>query len=232
MPLLADELPLWEIGLRWAGRDSTWRWLWLPLAVRDNFRTLMRAVLHGELTCDTLSLAKWQETDGDDLRPLFIRHHLPKVLACIEGSRYSRSLLRWAVINRWDFMTWCERQGVPLPEFWFPPAWKLTYEQPQDELVSDEAAADSDTSAPLEDVRYRPDQRRRIACQEIAVALWKDRPETTIADMVKDPLVRKLGGAMYHAEETVRRWLSAVAPAEVKAKRGRPLKKRGGEIDI
>lgn len=231
MPLLVDDLAMWELGVRWAGYDSSRRWLLLPLVVRDNFRTLMRAVLNDELACGTLSLAKWQESDGEDLRPFFIRHHLSQVLACIEGSRFSRSLLRWAVINRWDFMTWCERQGVPLPEFWFPPGWKLAYEQPQDEFVSD-AAAGSDTPTPLEDARFRPDQRRRIACQEIAVALWKDSPETTIADMVKDPHVRKLGGAMYQSEETVRRWLSAVAPAEVKAKRGRPSKKRGVELDI
>jgi hypothetical protein len=231
MPLLADELTLWEVGLRWAGRDSYWRWPWLPLQVRDNFRVLLRAILHDELNCDTLSLAKWQESDGEDLRPYFIRHHLTQIHACIQGRRFSRQLLRWAVIDRWDFMTWCERQGVPLPEFWFPPGWKLTYEQPQDEFASDAGAVGSDTPAPLEDVRFRPDQRRRIACQEIATALWKDSPETTIADMVKDPHVRKLGGAMYQSEATVRRWLSAVAPAEVKAKRGRPSKKRGVELD-
>jgi hypothetical protein len=30
-----------------------------------------------------------------------------------------------------DFHEWCERRGITLPEFWFPPGWKLQYDTEQ-----------------------------------------------------------------------------------------------------
>lgn len=59
-----------------------------------------------------------------------------------------------------------------------------------------------------------------MACQQIAVNLWKR--ERTIASMVKEETIQELGGAKFYATAVVRKWLSAVAPPEVKAKRGRP----------
>ena len=77
MPLLHDELSVWEIGFRWAGRDPDRVWLRFPLQVRDNFRMLMDAILNGHLDCATLSLRKWKpETDDKELQQFFIRYHL------------------------------------------------------------------------------------------------------------------------------------------------------------
>jgi len=225
MSLLNEHLSVWEIGFRWVGLDQSGLYLRLPLQVRDNFRLMMDAILHGNLVCSTLSLNKWQPEDGEDERPFFIRHHLADVEACIWGMRFSRKLLRWAAIDRWDFLEWCERQGIPPPEFWYPKGWKLEFELPrEDEDTSDEAGDTSGES-------LRPSAQHRIACREIAKALWKEEPDTTIADMVKDARIRKLGGAAHYSEDTVRRWLSAVAPASVKEKRGRPPKKKGNEAD-
>lgn len=188
---------------------------------------MLDAILQGQLQCDTLSLNKWSEDDDVEMKPLFIRHHLPKVEACIEGIRFDRTLLRWARIERWAFMDWCERQGIPLPEFWFPPGWNLDCRWPEEdqEGIAADQVSESVEPVPSE----RPDQRRKIACQEIAKAIWKEHPKTTISAMATDPIVRKYGGGIYQAEDTVRRWLSAVAPIEVKEKRGRPRKKPPGD---
>lgn len=223
MALLSADLSVWEIAHRWADSDPRRFWFWIPLAVRDNVRLMLDAILHGRLQCDTLSLNKWSEEDGEEARPLFIRHHLPKIEACIEGIRVDRELLRWARVERWAFMDWCEGQGIPLPAFWFPPGWKIDFQWP--ETVEEEKPEDSDQTRTDSERQVRPDQRRCIACQEIAKALWKEHPETTITAMASDPLVRKYGGGMYQAEDTVRRWISAVAPPAVKEKRGRPRKK-------
>jgi|SRR6185437_13663520 len=224
MAILTETLSVWEIGFRWVGLDQSGLHLRLPLQVRDNFRLMMDAILNGNLVCSTLSLNKWQPEDGDDERPFFIRHHLADVEACVAGVRFNRKLLRWGAIDRWDFLEWCERQGIPPPEFWFPKGWKLEFESPrEDEDASDEAGSTSEL--------LRPSAQHRIACQEIAKALWKEEPDTTIAAMVKDERIRKWGGAAHYSEDTVRRWLSAVAPASVKEKRGRPPKKKGGEIN-
>lgn len=58
MPLITEELSVWDIGLRWAGHDPDHLWLRLPLTAKDNFRLLMEAILSGEIICNTLTLAK------------------------------------------------------------------------------------------------------------------------------------------------------------------------------
>lgn len=223
--ILTETLSAWEIGFRWAGLDQKGLHLRLPLQVRDNFRLMMDAILNGQLICSSLSLNKWQPEDGEEERPFFIRHHLVDVEACIWGVRFNRKLLRWAAIDRGDFLEWCERQGIPPPEFWFPKGWKLDFELPHEEEDAS-VEADNTSGEPL-----RPSAQHRIACQEIAKTLWKDEPDTTIAAMVKDARIRKLGGGAHYSEDTVRRWLSAVAPLSVKEKRGRPPKKKEGEVN-
>lgn len=62
-----------------------------------------------------------------NLGPFQINH------VALPESCHQRKLLKWAQIEREALQEWCERQGVPLPEFWFPPGWKLKYEWPMDE---------------------------------------------------------------------------------------------------
>lgn len=127
MPLLNDELPVWDIAFRWAGYDPDKLWIRIPLPVRDNFRILMDAILQGHLPCYTLSLEK---RHSESLSPpeFFIRHHIDKVDECIWGQKFDRKLLRWASIDRWAMQQWCERRSIPPPEFWFPPGWKTEYD--------------------------------------------------------------------------------------------------------
>ena len=128
-------------------------------------------------------------------------------------------MLKQASIDRFEFKRWCDLHSIPLPEFWFPSGWGLTYDWEQ-ENGDVEASAVAGTEDAM-----RPSTRARIACQQIALELWRESPETTIADMVKHPAVQRLGGAAPYAAATVREWLSAIAPSEVKEKRGRPRKK-------
>lgn len=127
MPLITEELPVWDIGLRWAGHDPDRLWLRLPLAAKDNFRLLMEAILSGEIICNTLTLAKLPPDSKADSR-FYIRTYIDEVYACIHGRRYDRKLLKWATLERMDFHQWCERRGITPPEFWFPPGWKLVYD--------------------------------------------------------------------------------------------------------
>lgn len=130
MPLITEELSVWDIGLRWAGHDPDRLWLRLPLAAKDNFRLLMWAILSGEIICGTLTLAKLPPESKADPR-FYIRTHIDEVDACIHGQRYDRKLLKWAALDRMDFHQWCERRGITPPEFWFPPGWKLAYDDEQ-----------------------------------------------------------------------------------------------------
>ena len=158
MPLLNDELSLWEIAFRWAGHDPDKFWLRIPLPVRDNVRTLMDAILQGHLFCTTLALEKW-DPKSDAPPELFIRHYIDQIYDCIGGGRFDRKLLKWARIERWSMQQWCERRGIPLPEFWFPPGWKLDYLwQDADERSSEPQETDARTNEkpklPSGDVEY------------------------------------------------------------------------------
>lgn len=133
MALLNDSLSVWDIGFRWTNYDPDWPRLHIPLLVRDNFRNLMDAILKAELPCVTISLEK-PSSDTDVAVEDTVYGYLDDVYACIYGKRYNRKLLRRALIDRYDFKLWCERRGVPLPAFWFPPGWKLDYQLPEDEM--------------------------------------------------------------------------------------------------
>ena len=186
MPILSDELSVWEISFRWAGYDPDRIWIRFPLPVRDNLRMLMDSILNGHLDCYTLISRKWNpKTDDEGTQQFFIRYHLNAVENCAWGRRYDRKVLKWAHIERWAMQQWCERRGVPLPEFWFPPGWKLEYEWPDDDPAEDQAASavssESTTQESTDERKKRIDKRHRIqmACQQIAIAIWSVEPKLT-----------------------------------------------------
>ena len=237
MPIVVDQLSIWTIGFKWAGLDPRRLWIRLPEAARDNFSTLLEAVLSEHLDCMTLLSEKYSG-DDPEMAKCHIRFWLDDVYAAIHGTHYNRTLLKWAIVERGAFQDWCNRRTVPLPEFWFPAGWtdyrwpefdprgvpELPGEPPAVNAAPSEAFANGALPKDLRD-----NQIARIASQQIARVLWKDHPDKTISAMCKEDLVQKYGGAQYYAEEVVRRWLKEVAPAEVSAKRGRPKKKTSTE---
>jgi hypothetical protein len=240
--LVVDQLQLWTIGFKWSGLDPSRVWLRVPAAVRDNFSTLLEAIYSEHLDCLTLASEKYAG-DDPELSKFYIRYWLDDVNAGVNGTYYSRRLLRWAIVERGAFQDWCERRTISLPEFWFPPGW-TDYRWPeydprsaeaiQAEKVGPEdshlaAKRHADLTGRAIPTELRDNQIARIASQQIARVLWRDEPGTTIAAMVKDDRVQRYGGARFYADETVRRWVQEVAPAEVSAKKGRPKKKTPAE---
>lgn len=122
MPLVVDQLQLWTIGFKWAGMDPSRLWGRIPGPVRDNFSTLLEAILLGQLECLTLAQEKYAG-DDPEIAKCHIRYWTENVYAGMFGKSYNRELLKHAVIERWAFQEWCERRTIPLPEFWFPPEW-------------------------------------------------------------------------------------------------------------
>lgn len=256
MPLLADHLTVWEIAFRWANRDPSFPWPWLPLDVRDHFRNLTGAILSAELSCLTISLEK-RHFEPED-RIFSIYHWLDDISLCRAGQRYNRKLFRHALIEREDLKLWCERMNAPLPEFWFPPGWNFEYNLPDDDVrpghaymrlfwtddhweardseqaelcdsLSDGQAPKATASETAAD-KLRPNQEAKIACQQIARALWKENPDRHIGHVAKDELIQKYGGGNCFVPETVEGWIKSVAPPHVRNRRGRP-RKNGDESE-
>lgn len=256
MPLVVDQLRLWTLGFKWAGLDPDGLWLRIPPMVRDNFATLLEAILKDELGCVTLQSQKWDGKDQSEAR-FYVRYWLDAIYDGVQSRRFDRGLLKHAVIERSDFREWCERRAIPLPTFWFPLGW-TDYRWPEDVVYSEPgrpggpAETDSEglaathdlssTIGPAQDAgstldphlrpgkSLRPSQSARIACQVIATNVWRVEPDKTIASMCKDERL-KLGDAAFYDEVTVKRWIQQVAPAHVSARRGRPRKVNPPEPD-
>lgn len=103
MLLIADELTVWDISFRWAGYDPSQFWFRLPLAVKDNSRLLMQAILSGEIICGTMTLAKLPPSSKANPK-YYLRTYIDDIYACIHGVRYDRKLLKWASISRMGFL--------------------------------------------------------------------------------------------------------------------------------
>ena len=240
MPILVDELSVWDISFRWAGYDPRKFYFQIPLEVENNFRILIEAILSASLLCQTITLEK-RKFSKDEIKDS-IYYWIDDIYACMHGVRFNRKLFKWARIGRFDFMEWCNRMSAPLPEFWFPQGWNLQYELPEyilhpghnyqistwteeDRNEYFESIEKFEIYEPLKShVKSRPNQEARIACQFIAREIWNKEPTRTIASVVKDPLVQDYGRARSYADATVREWVQSVAPKEVSAKRGRPRK--------
>lgn len=253
MALDADELSVWEIGFRWAGHDPAGFWLRIPVGVRDNFRVLMKAILSGEIICQTLCLDKRPPDSKADPR-FYIRTYIDDVYASIHDARHSRKLLRWAALERDGFLTWCSCRGISPPEFWFPPGWKMEYEHPEElwpgfavrhsependsTLVSfsydwpQEATTLEEPQDVAEDDRREPvrhNQAAKVACRQVASVLWQKDSNLRIAEVIRNELIQEYCGAKHYNEDTIREWINDLAPAHVRARRGRPSKKNGDE---
>lgn len=254
MSLLIKELSVWDISFRWAGYDPDSFWLRYPLEVKDNFRLLMSAILHGEIICNTLCLDKLPSNSKAD-PAFYIRSYEKQINDCLSGKRFDAKFLKWASLGRLDFLEWCERRGIPSPQFWFPAGWKLDFEVPNGgfpghrmrhvepgngELASfsfhwrddeEEEDFDGDESETNENnsPKLRPNQATKITCQTIAQNIWKTEAEVSIAAMARRHEIQILGGAKPYVHEVIRRWLSEVAPPEVSARVGRPSSKNTTE---
>lgn len=243
MSILVEQFSVWDIGFRWAGYDPRKFYFRIPLEVENYFRILMGAILEGEIECDTISLEK-REYAKDEVKES-IYYWLGDIHRCIGGQRINRELMRWAYIQRHEFMAWCEAMNInPLPEFWFPSGWNYNYQLPEDGMypgyrymlrhMDPKEKADflqglreqNQKPLPVDGPKTRVNQELRIVCQQLAKVIWTKESDRTIASVVDDPLIQEYGGAASYNHETVREWVRAVAPDHVKNRRGRPRKNK------
>lgn len=160
------------------------------------------------------------------------------------GSKMEYELPEDAMLPGYGYML---RDRIIQGEFDTRPGLDLELDadvKPKAEDVNNEAAVDKTTTAgeaapvPVAgtdavtagaEAKLRVNQRIRIACQQIAIGIWREQPDRTIASVVKDELIQKYGGAASYNEATVREWVKVTAPPHVRQKRGRPRRENGSE---
>jgi len=225
MPLNLDSLTLWEISHRWYNHDpSVWRPR-LPLEVRDITRVMLSAILDRSLV-SLLSLDKGQIAQEDFPKEFSVYTWLDDIYSAIAGNPVNRKMLRIIQIDRWDLADWCEREGIPKPQFWFPSDWKPRLDDQDVEEVSEGANDDEEPNHTEGPLKLRPSTRAKIACQEVAKNLWKQKEhvDTTITSMAVHEVIHELCGGQHYSKDRVRKWIKDVAPAHISNRRGRPPK--------
>jgi hypothetical protein len=120
MPLLDKSISIWDIALRWAGRNpkNPIYYLYIPLAAKDNIRLVLGAIGDQELYCADLSARRTIHFPQGTLAL-----HVTEFDDCLDDYSYSRKFLKQIHVFRWEFARWCDEAGIPFPEFWFPKDW-------------------------------------------------------------------------------------------------------------
>lgn len=209
MPLLTEQLSVWEIGFRWAGHDPCGFWLRIPLPVRDHFRTLIQEIYESRLECLTLRMEKYHGHDPVEAR-LHIQSWLPAIAACTAGRNIDRKLVKWAVVDRFAFFTWCENHKIPLPEFWFPSGWGVEHECLDNEPPGGFLSPAESTLQRR--IRFDGNRRAKMACQQIAIWIWSKHPDMPLKDVVLSAEIQDMCGGQRYEYTTVKHWIMAFDP--------------------
>lgn len=229
MPLLDDNLSIWKISFRWAGLDpdSLKYRLYIPTSVKDNVRLLMQAIITNVLWCKSLRPDALLDPDSNTDR---IRSD--KFYDCFVGNKYDHDFLKSNTVYRSDFAHWCNRSGIPFPEFWFPSSWIVHELKEKDWLAeADTRKSDNNVSIAQNEPTQKPTGKRidtdvevwkpaRVAAQTI----WSQNKSLTIMDVVKQIKATPVLTASSFSESAIRKHIADLSPTPGKPGR-KPSKK-------
>lgn len=229
MPLLDDHLSLWKISFRWAGLDpdSLKYRLYIPTDVKDNIRLLTQAIITNVLFCPSLKprvlLAHATSLDQDNL---------DKLKDCYIDNKYDRDFLKFHIIYRSDFAHWCNRSGIPFPEFWFPFGW-IVHELKEKDWLAEEDTRKLEASIYLDKKQptKKPSGKRVDTDEEVwkparvaAQTIWSQNKSLTIMDVVKQIKATSVLTASSFSESAIRKHIFDLSPIPGKPGR-KPSKK-------
>ena len=228
MPLLDDDLTIWDIGFRWAGKNPALPWPLIPMEVKDNFRLVVRAITEGDLYCGTLT-----NNIGSTWPKTLLRYAAEAIEACIDGKRYDRKFLKQHAILRWEFAQWCEKAGIPFPEFWFPPG-SVTDEPGYPSSLRKTAKPKSVTSEDAKAPPATPEPQKKprnneaiwLEVRAAAKAIWAESgaiPSTEVARRIKG--MKQFSGTRFMVE-SIRKRIADLGHPDFRGKPGRPPKKK------
>lgn len=195
MPLLDDNLSIWKISFRWAGLDpeALKYHFYIPTSVKDNIRLLTQAIITNVLWCKSLRPDPLLGPDSN-----IERIRADKFYDCFARNKYDHDFLKSHTIYRSDFAHWCNRLGIPFPEFWFPAGW-VVHELNEKDWLAEEDTRKLETNIYLAEKQpiQKPSGKRvdtneevwkpaRVAAQTIWSQNVSDPPDiTTTARMIK-----------------------------------------------
>ncbi|MFA6016378.1 MAG: hypothetical protein WC742_15070 [Gallionellaceae bacterium] len=219
-------LSIWEIAHRWRDvnpdkSDPTD----LPLNIQDTIRYLCQGVLNGKLgISELIVMSSDGKIDGSYFRSEIRQYHVNEIPSELEDAlyrKYDKNVLNAYFVEAENLFDYCLSQlsgtnsSLDFPSFWTDRVSAFN-------SMNDDCDDFEPVQALAEVQPLRPSQIDKLVCQAVAKTLWEIHPKMTIAAMIKQRGILIHGnGKLYTGKNTLRDWLSEVAPPDVK-KPGRP----------
>lgn len=220
-------LSIWEVAHRWrnASPDTTDS-ANLPLDVQDAIRYICRGILDSEIHLLHMvvmkpALDKILSYPRSSLTPFFESNPPPEIEKALYRE-YDKNILNSYFVEAENLFDYCVNQqsnGL-ITTVDFPTCWS--------HLIGNGHPIENESEAndhpKVTQPQLRPTQIDKLVCQAIARTLWDEQPKMTIAAMTEHKAILEYGGGkLYKGKNTLRDWLSEVAPPDAK-KPGRPPK--------
>jgi len=228
MPLFDDALTIWEIGFRWARKNPDRPWAWIPMEVKDNFRMVLRAIVDGDLYCETLTTKvdpNWPQTS--------IRHNARGIDACIDGERYDRRFLKAHSILRWEFAQWCDKGVIPFPQFWFARGWlaeepghRTSLRKSSDSIILASLAKEVRPATGEAKKKSRNNEAIWDEARAAAKAIWAESRSVPSMEVARRIHANKQLSVSRFTAAAIRKHIADLAPPEFRAIAGRPKMKK------
>lgn len=229
MPLLDDSLTLREISFRWADLDpdSLIYRFYIPSPVKDNIRLLTHAIITNVLWCKSLRPEKLLGPESD-----LEKNRANKFYDCQIGRKYHRDFLDSHSIYRADFAHWCNRSGIPFPEFWFPSGWAVHELNERDWLADSDTRQSDKSQMSVKSVTDAKSAGKRADSNEdiwkparvAAQTIWSQDKMLTITAVVKHIKNMPELKASSFTESAIRKHIADLSPVPGKPGR-KPSKK-------
>lgn len=222
-------LSIWEIAHRWrdVNPDKTDP-SDLPLTIQDTIRYICRGALDGRLALfDLVVMSADGENNGSHFRSEIRPYHVDEIPPQLEDTiyrKYDKNALNAYFVEAEDLFNYCLYEQVETSRTGncfvdFPTCWSHLKGYTD---ISGCEPDDYERAAEVEPQTLRPSQIDKLVCQAIARTLWDEHPQMTIAAMTEHKAIQEYGGGkLYTGKNTLRDWLSEVAP-EANKKPGRP----------
>jgi hypothetical protein len=229
MPLLDDNLSIWKISFRWVGLDPEalkYRF-YIPADVKDNIRLLTQAIITNVLWCKSLRPDPLLAPDSN-----IERIRADKFYDCFARNKYDRDFLKSHTIYRSDFAHWCNRSGIPFPEFWFPAGW-VVHELKEKDWLTEEDTRKLESGIYINEKQpiQKPSGKRVDTDEEVwkparvaAQTIWSQNKSLTIMDVVKQIKATPVLTASSFSESAIRKHIADLSPTPGKPGR-KPSKK-------
>jgi hypothetical protein len=178
-----DFQTIWQLAHNWVGTDPDQTDPNAPLPeLKDAIHRLMSAAYSRTISIRTRRFAVFMDESFFTLITDF--PHYRKFWKCLRHDEFNKAYLDSIYVKRGDVLRWCQNEFLSPP-----PIWQLAEieNSPASRNANKEDEEEEDSS--WYDVLTEK-RKQKVACLEMARALWKINPKQTYAEIHQHPIMK------------------------------------------